>query len=400
MIASVCSSVASIHVWSDVPSRMQLIAGWCLTARHCWPEGTPWLEAHILTGQRALPSTAWDGVRLEGLPRHVTGLDLRDLGLNGEIPAALSGLTNLVYIDFRYNQLTGEIPTQLASLSNLRQLSLALNELTGTIPTQLGNLSNLDTLDLAGNQLSGSIPPQLGDLSNLTGLGLWGNQLTGAIPTKLGNLTNLRVAVPQRQPAHRVHTRYSARRGGQRLRRTRSRFLPCAVVRSAIGERDDDWRRSRETPHANRRNRNLQRAGQRVCRKRRHRRQRLSWQLRRQRRRLRLHLRRDSQRHRHVVTVDIAAGVAQDSDGNGNTAAMRQLCWVSHTTTTTTARSAGTKSSLPLPTTCSEACSPGPRWYRSSHSTCSDDHDPVSWLGQSAPYGIRGPVVRERARVR
>ena len=181
----------------------------------------------------------WDGVRLGEAPQGVTGLNVEGLGLTGEIPMEIGGLTDLEYLHLSENQLTGnipaelgslsnltelyayrnqlsgeipiqlaslsnlgwlnlginrlngEIPTQLASLSNLRWLSLTQNELTGTIPTQLGDLYNLDALDLGGNRLSGSIPAELGNLSNLTALELWGNQLSGSIPAELGNLSNL-----------------------------------------------------------------------------------------------------------------------------------------------------------------------------------------------------------------
>ena len=59
------------------------------------------------------------------------------------------------------------------------------NGLSGTIPPELGNLSEIAWLILANNQLTGSIPPELGNLSNLTALFLGGNQLTGCIPAAL-----------------------------------------------------------------------------------------------------------------------------------------------------------------------------------------------------------------------
>ena len=111
--------------------------------------------------------------------------------LSGEIPAELGSLTNLESLDLGSNKLSGEIPSELGSLSNLERLFLYENELTGPIPAGLSGLSNLERLSLGGNQLTGSIPTWLGNLTNLEELYLWGNELTGTIPTQLGSLTSL-----------------------------------------------------------------------------------------------------------------------------------------------------------------------------------------------------------------
>ena len=102
-----------------------------------------------------------------------------------------------------------------------------------------------------------------------------------------------------------------------------------------------------------------------------------------------------------VVTVDIAAGVAQDSDGNGNTTAAQLSLGLpyddDHDGVISRARS-----SLPLPTTCSKACSPGTRSHRSSHSTCSDERKaacPVSTYGAGFhKVDLRGKSKEHRAR--
>ena len=62
------------------------------------------------------------------------------------------------------------------------------NQLNGTIPPELGNLSEVTYLNLRDNQLTGSIPSELGNLSNLTFLFLRNNQLTGCIPAALENV--------------------------------------------------------------------------------------------------------------------------------------------------------------------------------------------------------------------
>jgi len=122
---------------------------------------------------------------------NLTQLQLSDNQLQGNVPVVLGNLTNLEGLSLYSNQLSGTIPSQLGNLSNLRVLSLYGNQLSGPIPTQLGSLSDLERLHLSQNQLSGSIPSELGNLSNLRVLTLWENQLTGSIPASLTMLINL-----------------------------------------------------------------------------------------------------------------------------------------------------------------------------------------------------------------
>ena len=125
---------------------------------------------------------------------NLSNLILMGLGgnqLSGTVPAWLGNMTSLVGLFLWDNQLTGSIPTSLGSLSNLGWLEMGSNQLSGSIPVELGNLTQLQRLTLNSNQLTGSIPTQLGSLTNLKVLSLSNNQLTGAIPISLGNLSNL-----------------------------------------------------------------------------------------------------------------------------------------------------------------------------------------------------------------
>ena len=138
-----------------------------------------------------IPITQWDGVRLDGTPRRVTGLDLEFLRLAGSVPKEISGVTALQTLVLHGNDLTGPIPPELGYLANLRVLELSSNYLTGQIPPELGYLAGLERLQLNGNQLTGEIPASLGNLARLQRLSLSWNLLTGEIPASLGNLTNL-----------------------------------------------------------------------------------------------------------------------------------------------------------------------------------------------------------------
>ena len=64
-------------------------------------------------------------------------------------------------------------------------LNLSENSLIGEIPPELGNLTSLRVLNLNLNGLQGEIPPELGNLGNLQSLGLFGNGLSGCVPASL-----------------------------------------------------------------------------------------------------------------------------------------------------------------------------------------------------------------------
>ena len=178
----------------------------------------------------------------------LTELYLSGNELTGTIPTQLGSLSELTWLDLSDNQLTGTIPRSFTGLTNLTTFHFLDNDglcaptdsafrtwLQGiydvggyscdfaadrAVLVQLYNatdganwvdssnwLSNRPmgswhgvTSDANGrviglylweNRLSGSIPPELGDLSSLKWLFLYDNQLTGPIPPELGNLSNL-----------------------------------------------------------------------------------------------------------------------------------------------------------------------------------------------------------------
>ncbi len=116
------------------------------------PVGNPELEAdreYLLALRDALAGTAelnwsastptseWEGVRLTGWPPRVTGLDLADRGLDGEIWGWLGDLTDLTELRLDGNRLTGRVPSKLARLTGLRVVGLAGNALEGCVPPAL-----------------------------------------------------------------------------------------------------------------------------------------------------------------------------------------------------------------------------------------------------------------------
>ena len=311
----------------------------------------------------------------------LTRLSLWDNQLSGTVPSELSRLANLTYLWLNQNKLTGEIPRRLTDLTMLESLTfesnaglcapidsafqtwlqgidvhgsscapqdsqddrdvlailynatnganwednsnwqsnrpvrewygvtndpngratglyLGENKLTGSIPTELGKLSEMTWLILLGNQLTGSIPSELGNLSKLRGLHLRDNQLTGCIPAALQDVVfndfdrvGLSFCLPQAPGAPTV----SATTAGSVVVRLQTAIPVTATFSKPVngftvgditvangdvgnfsGSDGDMVYTFDVTPNA---------IG--------------------------------------VVTVDIAAGVAQDSDGDGNTAAVQ-----------------------------------------------------------------------------
>ena len=113
-------------------------------------------------------------------------------GLISTIPSEIALIPTLKEVDFERCSLSGTIPIEIESLGELETLNLNSNNFIGFIPEQLGKLKSLKKLQLGNNGFYSTIPTQLGDLSNLNLLGLWSNDLKGNIPIEFSNLINLR----------------------------------------------------------------------------------------------------------------------------------------------------------------------------------------------------------------
>jgi Leucine-rich repeat (LRR) protein len=153
------------------------------------------LEYLVLNNNPGLSSDLYrdDGTSwLDGMP-NLRWFIASQSNLFGTIPADFGAMTQLEYLDLRFNQFSGEIPPALGNLTNLQNIYLNNNRLTGPIPPEFGNLVHLKNLWLHDNQLTGGIPWQLGNMTELQGMALMDNPfLGGEIPPELGNLTSLR----------------------------------------------------------------------------------------------------------------------------------------------------------------------------------------------------------------
>ncbi|PIN00465.1 Serine/threonine protein kinase [Handroanthus impetiginosus] len=158
----------------------------------------------------------WPGVTCDPSGRHVTALDISNLGLSGilsphvghlrflvnlsvaanslagPVPPQISYIPYLRYLNLSNNVFNLSFPTELYRLKNLQVLDLYNNNMTGDFPTQAYLLTNLRHLHLGGNFFAGEIPPEFGSFPYLEYLAVSGNELTGAIPPEIGNLTQLK----------------------------------------------------------------------------------------------------------------------------------------------------------------------------------------------------------------
>lgn len=145
-----------------------------------WTDNTNWLTGAVNT---------WFGITVTG--NRVTGIDLRNNNLVGELPPEIGDLNQLTSLVVNSNQLSGPIPVEICNLTELEYLYLSYNTFTDTIPSQIGNLTKILRFFLGQNQFSGTIPIEIGDMTSLQQLFLDANELEGSIPPEIGNLSNL-----------------------------------------------------------------------------------------------------------------------------------------------------------------------------------------------------------------
>ncbi|WP_213999979.1 S8 family serine peptidase [Arsukibacterium sp.] len=174
------------HSNLDVPQNQcnALVQLYYDTLGQSWLNNQGWLD----------PDTAvcdWGGVTCSN--GQITALDLSNNNLSGELPAALSALSELTELDLSFNSLSGSFPEVLLQLTTLQRLSLWQNGFSGVIPATISELGGLRQLDLSFNNFSGGLPASIGQLTGLQRLFVESNQLAGALPAALAELTNLQV---------------------------------------------------------------------------------------------------------------------------------------------------------------------------------------------------------------
>lgn len=88
----------------------------------------------------------------------VERLVLADNNFTGKIPAGVSKLGQLRYLDASGNRLQGWIPSSLFALPSLRHVDLSRNRLTGQLPPTTACAAALEFVDVSANLLTGARP--------------------------------------------------------------------------------------------------------------------------------------------------------------------------------------------------------------------------------------------------
>mmetsp|Transcript_2966 Transcript_2966/g.4470 ORF Transcript_2966/g.4470 Transcript_2966/m.4470 type:complete len:617 (+) Transcript_2966:149-1999(+) len=138
-------------------------------------------------------------------------IDLENNRLTGVLPAQFGlGLASLTDFNVNHNQISGTLPATITEMTKLQYLQLAENHFYGTLPMSLGSLPNLTYLYVNNNYFMGELPKELtpsgsklaevwlqenlfsgtilanfADVPSLTELYVDGNKLTGTLPDDL-----------------------------------------------------------------------------------------------------------------------------------------------------------------------------------------------------------------------
>ncbi|GMI15834.1 hypothetical protein TrLO_g12073 [Triparma laevis f. longispina] len=110
---------------------------------------------------------------------------------------SVSSQGRVTRINWGGDGLCGPIPKDFGKLDALEDLHLYDNSFEASIPQEFGDLKELKVLALNNSKLKGNIPSSLGSLRNLKSLRLENNELGGQLPSGLGNcdkLENLNVS--------------------------------------------------------------------------------------------------------------------------------------------------------------------------------------------------------------
>ncbi len=123
-----------------------------------WMNKTNWLDTINAT------VSDWYGVTVND--GHITGIELFNNRLSGELPNALTELDSLTVLNLNNNYIKGMLNNWIGELSSLKKLNLSGNELHGLINSQLSNIEGLESLKLSKNNFSGEVP----NLENIASL--------------------------------------------------------------------------------------------------------------------------------------------------------------------------------------------------------------------------------------
>lgn len=148
------------------------------------------------------PITTWQGLSFNNTTNRIEWISIDNNNLTGTIPPEVGNMTTLTRLILLGNNLTGEVPNQIWNLTNLEYLWLGIQAsstaytpgtltLPNGIPAEISNMQNLYWLNLSGIALSQPLQPELFNLPNLTLLRLQDCGITGNLPPEFANISRL-----------------------------------------------------------------------------------------------------------------------------------------------------------------------------------------------------------------
>ncbi|KAK6123062.1 hypothetical protein DH2020_043214 [Rehmannia glutinosa] len=133
----------------------------------------------------------WPGISCDNSTNRVTGIDLSDSNIAGNIFGNFSALTELSYLDLSENTIGGVVPDDLGRCENLKFLNLSHNIIYGEL--NLTGLKNLEILDLSLNRIQGDIRLAIPEnCSSLVVANVSDNNLTGSVRNVFETCSNLK----------------------------------------------------------------------------------------------------------------------------------------------------------------------------------------------------------------
>ena len=145
------------------------------------------------------PVSTWEGVVIDSIMHskdkiaRVTGLELNNANIVGEIPADMFDLTYLKLLWFNNNKLTGVMPSRYTEMIYLEDVRFSNNaELEGTISDNIDMIRFLKIFAISNTKFNGAIPSSIGKQTSLELIDLSNSYFTGTLPAELGTIETLK----------------------------------------------------------------------------------------------------------------------------------------------------------------------------------------------------------------
>jgi Leucine-rich repeat (LRR) protein len=157
----------------------------------------------------------WTGITCND-SGEVTAIVLDNQGIQGDLPAELSLLSQLERLIVSENSFTGDVPGSFGDLKKLQDFRMDRNEFTGELPQSIGGMSSLRIWYMERNvNLGGTFPESVLELQNLQELVFYYTSITGELPAGVCSLGLASLILDCRQVQSDCWTQCFYRCGGE-----------------------------------------------------------------------------------------------------------------------------------------------------------------------------------------